>query len=201
MNIIADIAGRYNELMLLLDKMPKDQEIILLGDLNDRGPDSAFVIDWAARNKIRCVKSNHGAMMIEAYELWKATGNPYSSWDFNMNGGYQTLLSYGGFENMPIEHIEYLKNCEWYIETDDLLLSHAPIHSEFKKEMHLTDDFYWNRSKPIRRDKFQIHGHNTYFKLYTDELGMFGMCLDDSGNDKLTGIHWPSKDIYTQEYL
>lgn len=202
MNIIGDIAGRYDELMLLLHKMPKGEEIILLGDLNDRGPDTKKVIQWAIDNKIRCTKSNHGQMMIDAYNIWLATGNPHGSWEFNMNGGLQTIQSYGGFEFIPKEHIEYLANCEWIIETDDLILTHAPIHSEYKFTMIPTDDFFWNRSRPIKRDKYQIHGHNSVHEIYTDESGKeYGMCIDDCLHKNLIGIHWPSQKIYRQDYL
>jgi hypothetical protein len=198
MNIIADIAGRYEELMLLLQKMPQGEEIILLGDLNDRGPDSNKVIQWAIDNKIKCVQSNHGQMMINAYNVWKMTGNSWASWEFNRNGGHQTLLSYGGFENIPESHIQYLAKCPMYIETDDLILTHAPLNHQEDPYKELD---CWNRVIPIRRSKFQIHGHNSLMETYTDELGDYGMCLDDCFNNRLTGIHWPSKTIYTQDYL
>lgn len=203
MNIIADIAGRYEELMLLLEKMPKGEEIILLGDLNDRGPDSDKVIQWAIDNKIRCVKSNHGSMLIDAYYHTKA-GLFLSEQVrlFHMNGGHQTALSYGGLSNIPQSHIDYLDDCPWYIETPDLILSHAPLSNYNDNPFeHLNEEFVWNREIPNRRDKFQIHGHNSLMETYTDELGDYGMCLDDCFNNRLTGIHWPSKTIYTQDYL
>lgn len=204
MNIIADIAGRYNELMLLLDKMSEGEEIILLGDLNDRGPDTNKVIQWAIDNNIRCVKSNHGDMLIDAYYANKR--NVHSrfseSYIFEINGGLQTLQSYGGFEFIPEAHIKYLEDCPWYIETNDLILTHAALSNYNDNPFDYLDKaFLWNREYPYRRDKFQIHGHNTYFEEYKDELGLYGMCLDNSGNNELRGIHWPSKTIYTQEYL
>lgn len=198
MNIIADIAGRYEELILLLDKMPKNERIVLLGDLNDRGPDTNKVIQWAIDNKIECVHSNHGEMMVNAYNAWKLTGNPWASYDFNRNGGHQTVLSYGGFEHIPESHIYYLAKCPLYIETDDLILSHAPLNNQ---EDPFKEIDVWNRRIPNRRSKFQIHGHNTYFEEYKDEQGVYGMCLDNSGFNELRGIHWPSKQIFTQEYL
>ena len=202
MNIIGDIAGRYDELMLLLDKMPKGEEIILLGDLNDRGPKTKEVIQWAIDNKIRCVKSNHGQMMIDAYNIWLATGNPHGSWEFNMNGGLQTIQSYGGFEFIPKEHIEYLANCEWFIETEDLLLTHAPIHPEFEFGMQLTTDFLWNRSIPKKRDKYQIHGHNSIHEIYIDDSGKeYGMCIDNCIDSTLMGINSKTRITYLQEYL
>jgi hypothetical protein len=201
MNIIGDIAGRFDELMLLIDKMPKE-EIILLGDLNDRGLKTKEVIQWAIDNKIRCVKSNHGQMMIDAYNIWLATGNPHGSWEFNANGGIQTIQSYGGFEFIPKEHIQYLVDCEWFIETDDLILTHAPIHPTFEFGMPLTTDFLWNRENPKPRDKFQIHGHNSILATYMDHSGKkYGMCIDDCFHKNLIGINSETMTLYKQDYL
>lgn len=196
MNIIADIAGRYDELMLLLDKMPKNEDIILLGDLNDRGPDSDKVIQWAIDNNIRCVKSNHGQMLLNAYKY------PEEGRIFEINGGDRTLISYGGYNSIPKSHLNYLENCPWYIETEDLILTHAPIHPNINyKKDELNDDFLWNRTIPSKKNKFQIHGHNAYFEEYADKKGIYGLCLDNSAENELRGIHWPSKEIFTQEYL
>lgn len=222
MNIIGDIAGRFDELMLLIEKMPKGEDIILLGDLNDRGKDSNKVIQWAIDNKIRCVKSNHGSMLINAYNAYHGTdyhtcGEDRSdSYLFEINGGYSTLFSYGGFDNIPKEHIEWLVNLPWYIETDELFLSHGPWREgltleQATDESDIGKSLLWNRRKPEKRNKFQIHGHNTYIEWYSDKYELdtdgkvkdntFGLCIDNSGNNQLCGINWPSKHIYIQEYL
>lgn len=205
-NIIGDIAGRYNELMLLLEKMPKDAEVILLGDLNDRGPDSNKVIQWAIDNNIRCVRSNHGDMLIDHYNSEHFASNSLWSGKYTHlnNGGHDTLVSYGGITNVPQEHINWLGNLPYYIQEDGLFLSHAPWHPQLTLEDACnTRDrgLTWNRRPPCRRDSYQIHGHNTYTTTYTDSEGDFGMCIDNSGNDELLGIHWPSKEIFKQPYL
>lgn len=202
MNIIADIAGRYEELMLLLDKMPKGERIVLLGDLNDRGPDSNKVIQWAIDNNIECVKSNHGDMLIAAKTFYdKNEPMNLGIQIFLQNGGHQTLTSYGGFDNIPESHIEYLKNCPWYVETDDLILTHAPLIEKPSEQTKFDAEFFWNRKDPQRLDKFQIFGHNAWFEEFKDENGPYAICLDNSFNKELTGIHWPSRTIYRQEYL
>lgn len=204
LNIIADIAGRYDELQLLLAKMPQGEEVILLGDLHDRGSQSKEVIQWAIDNKIKTVKSNHGDMLIAAYSNHKK-GSSLSEdiYLFEYNGGFQTLVSYGGsYDDIPESHIQYLRDCIPYVKTDDLILTHAPLHPNWNLEdASLMDDFTRSRVKPKRRKQFQIHGHDTYFKEHSDKDGVFAICLDDSGNRKLTGIHWPSRDIFTQDYL
>ncbi|MBI3941596.1 MAG: metallophosphoesterase [Chloroflexi bacterium] len=60
--IIGDIHGCYRELQELLDKAaPSAQdEIIALGDLVDRGPDSPLVLDFFRRNeRARTIMGNH----------------------------------------------------------------------------------------------------------------------------------------------
>ena len=46
MNIIGDIAGEFDALIELVKRMP-DEDILLVGDLVDRGPKSLQVIEWA----------------------------------------------------------------------------------------------------------------------------------------------------------
>lgn len=207
-NIIGDVAGRYNELMLLLEKMPKDAEVILLGDLNDRGPDSDKVIQWAIDNNIRCVKSNHGDMLVDHYNaaITGDTSDLYSNMYTHLhNGGHETLCSYGGIENVPPEHIEWLETRPYYIMENGLFLSHAPWHplKELEEVTHNRDrGLTWNRLPPDRRDGlYQVHGHNTYKEVYKDELGDFGRCIDNSGEEELTGFHFPSMEEFTQPYL
>lgn len=203
-NIIGDVAGRYKELMLLIEKMPKDSEIILLGDLNDRGPDSDKVIKWCLDNHIRSVHSNHGKMLIDYYNT---QANPMHDGNdmFLINGGYQTMLSYGDITKIPPLHIHYLETRPHYIMENGLFLSHAPWHPDLNIDEacnHETNCLLWNRTRPVRRNKiFQIHGHNTYHEVYEDEQGKYGMCIDNSGFKELMGIHWPSMKIYSQAYL
>ena len=68
-NIIGDIAGRFDELMLLLAKMPEADKVILVGDMVDRGPKSKEVIEWAMNNpNVIAIKGNHEDMMVDFCE-------------------------------------------------------------------------------------------------------------------------------------
>lgn len=72
--IIGDVHGSCKELDLLLKKIPEDSEIIFLGDLVDRGPDSYRVVEIAhslhESGRARLVKGNHESTMLRfmAYE-------------------------------------------------------------------------------------------------------------------------------------
>jgi len=199
MNIIGDIAGRFDELMLLLVQMPKDEKIILVGDLVDRGPKSKEVIEWAMSTpNVITLMGNHEHMMID-YLLNTGLYGP-RIWE--MNGGDKTLDSYYDSETgdvvIPKEHLEWLKNLPKFYKEEGLYISHAPLRSTelgYKEEIQ---DFLWNRNPPPKvPGVFQIFGHNSSMKKYGD----YSICIDDCSKRKLTGIHWPSKKIYQQDYL
>lgn len=211
MNIIGDVAGRFDELVELMAKMP-DEEFVFVGDLNDRGKDSPKVIDFVMNNpKARCVKSNHGDMLVCAYNYHHKTNYPSSTYDpeilaYPGNGLVKTLESYGGIENVPVAHIEWLANLPWFIETDDVFISHAPWWEYLDEgDYRLTsyphpNSLIWNRNPPKRRSKFQVYGHNSEFWVDADHEGEFAMCIDNSFGGVLTGLHWPSRTIYTVPY-
>lgn len=57
----------------------------------------------------------------------------------------------------------------------------------------------WNRGKSRRYEGYyQIFGHNSHWGLQpqVDKQGEYGKCIDTSASNILTGIHWPSLEIY-----
>lgn len=191
-NIIGDIAGRYTELLALVNKMPKNK-IILVGDLVDRGPDSRKVIEWAMNNpNVLTLKGNHEDMMVDAFN-----GN---LGDHVYNGGKQTLASYS--INHPSEypegHIEWLRTRPVFFEDDGLFVSHAPwLATCDLGEVYFQFAQLWNREPPVRRPGvFQVFGHNHIMQKYDD----YAICIDDCGHRVLTGLVWPTLEIYQEEY-
>lgn len=211
-NIIGDIAGEYNTLMALLDKMPEG-EVISVGDMVDRGLQSKEVIDFFMKNG-RAVLGNHEHLMLDHCQ----SRGFYGSDIWIMNGGYTTLNSYGG--HVPPEVLTWIESLPLYIEIGDTLITHA-----FLRPAAIDDDIVlkencdlgnsvldkgettiiWNRREPVRRNKWklQVCGHNSQFGLreWRDEEGMFAVCLDDSRHRKLTGLHLETMTIYQQDYL
>ena len=65
--VIGDIQGCWAELQELLRQIhyqPDADEIFLLGDLVNRGPDSLSVLRWAFQNSIRTVLGNHDLHLL-----------------------------------------------------------------------------------------------------------------------------------------
>ncbi len=200
MNIIADVAGRYDELMVLLAKMPKDELIVLLGDIVDRGPKSMEVVTWAMGTpNVITLKGNHEDMMLDAY-------NRFDMPTWENNGGKTTLISYGGeYADIPASHIEWMRKLPLFHKEDGIFISHAPWLSsiELGKIWVNESRMVWNRFPPRNYPGIlQVFGHNTCMTKYEDdEDNLYAICIDDSGMDKLTGLHWPSKTIYQVDYI
>lgn len=204
-NIIGDIAGRYDELLLLLRKMPEADLILSVGDMVDRGPKSKEVINFFMTTpNTEAVYGNHEDMMLEY-----ALGRERSMWVYN--GGFETIESYAGKgqfnATIPQEVIEWLQKRPMYFQTDDLFVSHCPVTNLAQcvpKDPYGRDHFFiWNRYVPSKpQPKFMVYGHNGRHRDHKWGDGThFASCIDNSHDDELMGMHWPSKEIFTQKYL
>lgn len=98
--VIGDVHGRFDLLMRLVEKLPGDAELIFVGDLIDRGPDSAEVVRFVRDGGYGCVMGNHENMMvlfggetIRSIEDEDAFVYVDPVWD--INGATSTLTSYG----------------------------------------------------------------------------------------------------------
>ncbi len=112
---IGDIHGRLDLFEELVAAIEEDDAasgaanttVILLGDLVDRGPDSAGVIAaaraWQSRRQVRIIGGNHEEMFLEAFAHKDVLRQ------FLRHGGRETLLSY------PIDPADYAA-----AELDDL---------------------------------------------------------------------------------
>jgi len=149
--VIGDVHGEYDTLVKLVEKLPKDAEIIFVGDLVDRGAKSKEVIEFIRKNNYRCVLGNHEEFMIEYGATYtksypESTNNSFMHTWYN-NGGDATLFSYGilkysrkgglecvenkeGMEQF-LNDIEWLKTLPLYIELPNkinnrpVVISHA----------------------------------------------------------------------------
>lgn len=206
MNIIGDIAGRYDELMELVYIIPKDQEIVLVGDLNDRGPKSKEVIEWAMTTpNVITLDSNHGHMFVDYYNGCEQ----YDPGDFIFNGGYDTLLSYGISpnyasielemkKNVPYSHIDFLNKALISYEKDNVFVSHAPWLGKGSRQ-----ELVWNRGEPTKMPgKLQVFGHNSHWGLrrFEDTDGLWAICIDTSKQGLLTCFNTVEDKVYQVPY-
>jgi hypothetical protein len=220
MNIIGDIAGQYKTLLALLKKMP-DDEVLSVGDMVDRGPDSFKVLQWF-KNHGKAVFGNHEHLMLDAID----NGGYYQRGIWLYNGGGATIRSFGcetAQEMAGHELVEWVRTLPLYVKLDGALVSHSFIHPDqtleeacnlglgfaYQYDVQCDQSIIWNRTFPIRRTDdngnpmMQIVGHNSQFGLrqFKDDKGPFALCLDDCRQKVLTGLHWPSMQVYQQEFI
>lgn len=204
--------------MWLVGKFPPDQKFVLVGDLIDRGPKSAQVVDWAWQNKHRAIalKGNHEDMMVDFYRGTKR----YDPEVWFENGGTAPRDSYRGLDDSEYfwKHLGFLETRPLYFEDENHFITHAPINPRFSfddvrnpKDKETETSIIWNRSAPVEREKIQIFGHNSHWGLQifkrTNETApaickssVWGICLDQSQGETLTAFDTETKMFHVVPY-
>ncbi len=185
---IGDIHGRIDLLDALLATIEDDDrqrpaadvKLIFLGDLVDRGPDSAAVV---ARVRTLCGPGQPGVLLKGNHEeifVRSARGDPRSARAFMMNGGPETLASYGiseaesgsgSFEDLaalirarvPAADLAFLDSGESMIRIGDYAFVHAGVRPGVALEAQDERDVRWMRSTFIdstaNHGAVIVHGH------------------------------------------
>lgn len=219
-NVIGDIAGRFDELMELLGKMPAADIVLAVGDLVDRGSQSKQVIDWFMGDPVgrNAVHANHENMLLDAHRNYSAPGlHPY--WFYN--GGDATMDSYG-LQPIPENVLQWLERRPQWFRQDGLFVSHAPVMNVKNLPLEWTSwqrfvgdegSWPWNRilSRNPMPGHFMVYGHNARFvetrgclvdaeDNITDPNYHYATCLDNSRHRELMGMAWPSKELFKVDY-
>ncbi len=217
MNLIGDIQGNYRTLLALLKQMP-DDDPVSVGDMIDRGPRSMEVLEFF-RNHGKALLGNHEHMMLDYF---CDRGN-YMPGLWLMNSGDATLNSLGLERSGSLPEIlqDFLESLPLLLIRDGLLVTHAPVHKRWSLEDIASEDHLelspldqsviWNREDPVPRDGyFQVFGHNGYRYVrahFFDTRFMIrpesahAVCIDTVRGQVLSGLHWPSRRIFEQEYV
>jgi len=185
---IGDVHGCLDKLLALInminisdETLPKKSTfVVLLGDLIDRGPDSAGVVQWA--QEFSANRPNYHFLMGNHEDIFlKAVRGDLEALDkWLIYGGEETLVSYGidpSFiknndldtilitikKKIPKSHIEFLSSFLDSIEFGDYFLVHAGVDPSLKLEEQNRDAFLWIRepflSYKKKLEKIIVHGH------------------------------------------
>lgn len=162
---ISDLHGCRKTFAALIDKIeltPAD-ELYLLGDYIDRGPDSKGVIDliWQLQQngyKIHCLRGNHEQMLLDLYQ---GAYRPY------YDGDESLLASFGvkHAKNIPVEYITWMDQLTYYFAVDEYLLVHAGFNFNTHDPLSDTTSMLWIRDwrADIDREwlngRIVVHGH------------------------------------------
>lgn len=184
---IGDVHGCADELSQLLDAIDADHDgrgpatktVILLGDLVNRGPDSARVItcarDLLASGVGRLLKGNHEELFVLA-----ARGDRHAARTLMSNGGAATLASFGFSEEeihngsyadlaallqarIPRDVVAFLDAAEDKIAIGDYLFVHAGVRPGVPIAEQDGADLRWIRNEFLSsrapHGAMIVHGH------------------------------------------
>lgn len=213
---IGDIHGCDTEFELLLAQIdadhamrePKHQIIILLGDLVDRGPDSAGVVARAVTlvesgRDVRALAGNHEELL-----LMSCQGNIKAARILARNGGRETAISYGitpdaydsaAFEDLadllnaavPVAHRRFLEDMQDLIIVGDYAFVHAGIRPGVPLVAQKGHDLRWIRSPFLDHsephEKFVVHGH-TITEDVDDRSNRLGIDTGAYASGRLTAV-------------
>jgi serine/threonine protein phosphatase 1 len=183
---VGDIHGRLDLFEALIAAIEADDArcgraettVVLLGDLVDRGPDSAGVVararEWQRARKVRILAGNHEEMFLASFE------NVDTLRHFLRFGGRETVLSYGvdpeAYLQASVEEVqammsdavpavdrEFLAGFEDMIAIGDYLFVHAGIAPDVPFEEQRRHDLRWIRepflSYAAPHGAVIVHGH------------------------------------------
>lgn len=104
---VGDIHGCYSKLEAALQRIGFDQtrdRLFSVGDLVDRGPENAAVLDWLARPWFHAVMGNHDDMALR-WPLGNMQGDIYrrngGGWNIDQNADAQLAIA-AGMANLPV---------------------------------------------------------------------------------------------------
>ncbi|MGK2911885.1 MAG: metallophosphoesterase family protein [Sphingobium sp.] len=220
---IGDIHGRADLLIDLLrridnddaDSIPCPAELILLGDLIDRGPQSRQVVEHALAlsrsGAVRFLKGNHEEIFIRA-----ARGEVAATRFFCRIGGDETLRSYGlsdadyeamkaeqltdwMLNNIPRAHVDFLDGFADMVEIGDYVFVHAGVRPGVALGSQEPEDLRWIRAEFLKSreafGKVVIHGH-TITQTVDEHANRIGIDTGAYMTGRLTAIglqgdeHW-----------
>ena len=212
--VIGDIHGRadlFDALIAAIEsddarRVPADTTAVLLGDLVDRGPDSAGVIRaaraWGERRKVRCLAGNHEEMFLASFEDTATLRH------FLKHGGRETVLSYGmaeeDYRHMRLEDVQaelnrlvpqadrrFLEAFEDMITVGDYVLVHAGIDPARSLDDQQRSDLRWIRDRFLSHEEplshVVVHGH-TIFQDVVDTSHRIGIDTGAFRTGRLTAL-------------
>lgn len=179
--VIPDVHGCLLTLRTLISELielRKDDALIFLGDVIDRGPDSKGVIDYIMKLSadginVKTVRGNHEDYMDKVYRdensksgLRKMLGlRSVSLKEWTMYGGEETLHSFNTLDakEIPLKYIEWIESLDYYLEWKNFLIVHAGFNFEIEDIFSDTVSMMWIREYKIDPVKLGnrkiIHGH------------------------------------------
>ena len=172
---------------------PAQTTVVLLGDLIDRGPDSAGVIaaarTWGEQRLVRILLGNHEEMLLSALDSDEVMRQ------FLRFGGRETVLSYlhepGEYHRadlagarllmqaaIPDADLEFIRSFEDSVRIGDYLFVHAGVDPQAPLDDQKVSDLRWIREPFLSHEAsfgpVVVHGHTITDKpqVRTNRIGL-----------------------------
>ena len=198
---VGDVHGCFNELQLLLKKARYDSrchQLVLLGDLINKGPDSFQVLSWVREKAVIALLGNHEWKFIQSLEkslplqpvlekLKKDIGQEWPMW------------------------LAWIKSWPVYIEEESFLAVHGGIvpgeHPSQSQPEHLINIRYWDGKGENMTDPSYPAWHDLYtgsklvvyahwakqgLKVKQNSIGLDTGCVYGGS---LTGLWLPEREV------
>lgn len=214
---VSDVHGCLVELKQLQAKLnynPDEDRMILLGDLIDRGPDSAGVVRYARETKLECIMGNHEHKFIKWFRSQGTRVDVYDKRAF--------------YADLSDQDITYIHDMPLYIELEDVVAVHAGLKPGIAISNQTKDDLMYLRYTDSDRKfislkkinklgkeatgakfwtefwqgpKSVVYGHNvhSYEDPRIEEVSPGVFCYGiDTGccfGGRLTALIWETKEI------
>lgn len=165
---ISDIHGHLKTFQAILRRIDftANDELYLLGDFIDRGPDSKGVIDHieelrGSGHQVHCLRGNHEQMALGA--VW---GN--DSWRMWLrHGGREACASFGTYNEwyVPEPYKQWMEELPLHLSTDGYLFVHAGIDTRKADPLNDFQSLLWSRNWYNTLDyrwldgRIVVHGH------------------------------------------
>lgn len=209
--IIGDVHGHYPGLLALTEflELADGDQLYFLGDLIDRGPQSAQVVKFVRSNGYPCLRGNHEEMLIEAFPNNQAHQPNFKSWVYS--GGNTTLDSYHGDTVQLLDDVKWMQSLPLYLDLGEIWLVHAGVNPQMNLEDQSSREFCWIRDDfhyypdAYFRDKTIITGHTITFTLAGVKTGRVaqgaGWLNIETGayhprSGWLTALDWTNQMVY-----
>ena len=230
--IVSDVHGTFYTLVRLLNqvvaKYPGAQ-LVLNGDLIDRGPNSRKVVEFAMDNSVPNVLGNHCDLAL-AYSAhsrlgYKARCSSYYDRDVWLwNGGEATLDNWPRYRTMENDNVPFQDGCEvptgvldWMQQLPAYLtFPSAPVDERGLKLLCTHNghglvanqgDWYhalWARDIDFPKDGwFRVFGHSPVKTAQITETFAAidtGAAYSDRGGGNMTAFIWPTKETIVIPY-
>ena len=204
--VISDIHGCYKTLMAIVAKIPDTHQVVLAGDLIDRGPDSAGVVRWAMDNQVPTVMGNHEDLMLGYHwPRYDCCHEGRGYWLYN--GGGDALDSFGG--EISDQVLEWVNKLPFHIDAEydgkKFEISHTGFGAcETNRSTKLWPRYGSDVYGLPPGDQFRIFGHTQKQEPWIESnFAMIdtGCAYKHRGMGKLTAFLIPEKTVIQQDNI